>query len=114
MKYPNAVLFDFDGIIVNSEPLYEKVERKVLEAHDIYIDPDEWDQFKGISSKSFFILLSKKYGSKIHIPDIKTEMKKELLTIFKEELEYVVGFLELFSTIQNDFSIFSILMNEVH
>src|SRR4051812_30307299 len=40
--WPRAVLFDFDGVIVNSEPLHFYAFNEVLKAHHIDLSEDEY------------------------------------------------------------------------
>jgi beta-phosphoglucomutase len=49
-----AIIFDFDGVIVDSEPLHAEAKRRVL--HDFGIDFDEiiLADFKGRTDKAFF------------------------------------------------------------
>jgi beta-phosphoglucomutase len=42
MSWPAAVLFDFDGVIVNSEPLHLQAFVKTLEAEKIELTPEEY------------------------------------------------------------------------
>ncbi|HWE01645.1 MAG TPA: HAD family phosphatase [Tepidisphaeraceae bacterium] len=41
-EWPAAVLFDFDGVLVNSEPLHFQAFREVLAAEHIALDEDEY------------------------------------------------------------------------
>src|SRR5580658_2214824 len=40
--WPAAVLFDFDGVLVNSEPLHYQAFREVLAAEHLELDEDEY------------------------------------------------------------------------
>src|SRR5918992_5831288 len=40
--WPRAVLFDFDGVIVNSEPLHFYATHEVLKAEHVEITEDEY------------------------------------------------------------------------
>ena len=41
-EWPAAVLFDFDGVLVNSEPLHFQAFREVLATEHIDLDEDEY------------------------------------------------------------------------
>ena len=41
-EWPAAVLFDFDGVLVNSEPLHFQAFREVLAAEHIDLSEDEY------------------------------------------------------------------------
>ena len=42
MRWPHAVLFDFDGVIVNSEPLHFLAFHQVLAAEKIELSEEEY------------------------------------------------------------------------
>ncbi len=51
-RWPRAVLFDFDGVIVNSEPLHFRAFRDVLAAEKIQLDEREyWDELIGFDDR---------------------------------------------------------------
>lgn len=54
-KWPAAVLFDFDGVLVNSEPLHFQAFREVLAAEHIQLTEDEYfGQLIGFDDKGAF------------------------------------------------------------
>lgn len=94
MNSPMAVLFDFDGVIVNSEPLYEKVEREQFARLNIYPTETEWAMFKGISSAAFFGYVKEHYLPDTDIEALNREWQHNLLDEFQRSLDYVDGFRE--------------------
>src|SRR4051812_42598850 len=51
-RWPRAVLFDFDGVIVNSEPLHFQAFREVLAGEGIDLTEDEYyDELLGFDDK---------------------------------------------------------------
>ncbi len=71
-----AVIFDMDGVIVNSEPLHQECEREIFQDLDIVLSQEEHDRFLGVSG---------------------SDMWKQIIAKFdlKESVEYLVD-------IQND------------
>lgn len=56
-----AVIFDFDGVIVDTEPLHYKTFQKVLEPLDITFSWDEYvDVFMGFDDRDAFIEIFKR------------------------------------------------------
>ena len=53
--WPEAVLFDFDGVLVNSEPLHFQAFRDVLALHGIDLSEEEYyGQLIGFDDKGAF------------------------------------------------------------
>ncbi len=64
MKYKiNALIFDMDGVIVNSEPIHEKAEMEVCREFGMEVPKSEWDGFRGKKLEDIFSYASKNYGT---------------------------------------------------
>ena len=64
--WPAAVLFDFDGVIVNSEPLHLEVFQAVLAKEQIEITHEEYYQeLIGFDDKGAFKHVFKKHGREL-------------------------------------------------
>jgi beta-phosphoglucomutase len=62
-KWPAAVLFDFDGVIVNSEPLHLQAFVEVLKAEHIDLDEEEYYRdMIGFDDKGAFKYIFEKRG----------------------------------------------------
>ncbi|MBE9511248.1 MAG: HAD family phosphatase [Bacteroidetes bacterium] len=44
-----VVIFDMDGVIINSEPLHQECEREMFSEMDIFLTQEEHDRFLGVS-----------------------------------------------------------------
>src|SRR4029079_15343786 len=65
-SWPGAVLFDFDGVIVNSEPLHFWAFHEVLKAERIEITEAEYYQeLIGFDDKGAFKQIFKKHGREL-------------------------------------------------
>lgn len=49
-----AVIFDMDGVIVNSEPLHQECEREIFQDLDIVLSQEEHDRFLGVSGSDMW------------------------------------------------------------
>lgn len=62
-RWPRAVLFDFDGVLVNSEPLHLRAFQEVLAAEKIDLTEDEYyDELIGFDDKGALKYLFQKRG----------------------------------------------------
>jgi HAD superfamily hydrolase (TIGR01509 family) len=100
MKNIRAIVFDFDGVVVDSEPLYEKAENKLFAKYQISPGKEIWKRIKGLSEKSFLILLRDEYGIEVSIEELQVYSRQYLHEVFARNLKYVPGFLDFFEKIK--------------
>ena len=75
-----AIIFDMDGVLVDSEPLYFKANVLSLKTHGIDLTKDDYLEFgvaRGI--KNLYLKLSEKYGVELD-HDLVNELKRKYLT----------------------------------
>ena len=64
-----AIIFDCDGVLVNSEEILQGVELALLGEHGLDYDLEEYSRrFLGVSNKTFFAELNKDSMNKLGIP----------------------------------------------
>ncbi len=57
-----AVLFDMDGVIIDSEPIHYELSKLYFNELGLDIDDEEYYTFVGIGDKEIFFRLKEKYG----------------------------------------------------
>ena len=57
-----AVLFDLDGVTINTEPLYTLAEFRLFGEYGITIPKEDLHIFRGCSEKTFYDLSMARYG----------------------------------------------------
>jgi HAD superfamily hydrolase (TIGR01509 family) len=62
-KNIKALIFDMDGVIVDSEPIHEKAEMEVCREFGMEVSKREWDNFRGKKLEDIFSYASQKYGN---------------------------------------------------
>jgi beta-phosphoglucomutase family hydrolase len=55
-------IFDMDGVIVDTEPLYIKMNKDFLKQYNVQISDEEYNQFIGISATKMWDFLKEKYS----------------------------------------------------
>ncbi len=60
--FNSAVIFDMDGVIIDTEPLYTKAEIRLFGEYGVEIPEEDWSLFRGCSEQTFFDLSMKRYG----------------------------------------------------
>lgn len=90
-----AILFDMDGVLVDSEPLHFEAHRRALEKHGINITEEDYIQ-NGVSGgqRSFYEVMQIKYHKTVDVGEIKKE-KKEIYGNLIGEIELFDGVKEI-------------------
>ena len=58
MNPMSAIIFDMDGVIVDSEPIHQRVERALFEELRLPVSPVEHDSYMGTSSPDMFAAIA--------------------------------------------------------
>ncbi|HEX3035477.1 MAG TPA: HAD family phosphatase [Thermodesulfobacteriota bacterium] len=90
-----AVIFDMDGVMIDSEPLWEKTERILMAQRNIDYNPIYRDKIVGLNQNDSAKLLRETFNLPKTIEEIITERIDILLTLYEKELELVKGLTDL-------------------
>ena len=106
MKSANsAVIFDMDGVILDTEPLYTRAEIRLFGEYGVTIPKEDWSLFRGYAEQDFFDLSMKKY--KI-TEDKNVFMEKGRAYVrdeFKKSLAFMPGFHGLHKMVKQHYHI---------
>jgi len=98
-----AIVFDFDGVVVDSEPLYENAEARLFAEYGVTIPESDWRLLKGLSDRDFFTLCKERYGIREEVSILQKEGKRLLEEEFHHNLHYIDGFEDFLREIQPSF-----------
>ncbi|HRZ34037.1 MAG TPA: HAD family phosphatase [Candidatus Moranbacteria bacterium] len=102
MKNIKALIFDMDGVIVNSEPIHEKAEMEVCREFGMEVLKSEWDNFRGKKLEDIFSYASQKYGNGNEPIEKMIERKIELyLSYALRDMQLVEGVYEFLEKLRN-------------
>ena len=96
-----AVIFDMDGVMIDSEPLWEKTERILLARRDIEYTADYRDQIVGLNQNDSGKLLVETFKLEEKVEDIISERVEILFGIYVEELEVVEELIPLLNQLRD-------------
>lgn len=89
-----AIIFDMDGVIVDSEPIHIKAERLICKKYGIKAPFSDWDKFRGWTSIDIFTYLAKNYGAPALDPGrLSAEKTEAYLGLVRKGLKLIPGFL---------------------
>lgn len=95
-----AVIFDLDGVIVDSEPMHLEVDRNMIESNGIHISDEELKKYIGISNVKLWTDLIKKYKVNHTVGELVNQQKVNKIKAFRENnLKPVPGVIELIDSI---------------
>jgi len=57
-----AIIFDMDGVLVDSEPIHQKVELEICREFGIDVPSEAWDDFHGQKLREIYEHVIQKYG----------------------------------------------------
>ena len=90
-----ALLFDMDGVTIDSEKLYSKTEPHILSKYGIQFGSEDWKLIKGCTEKQFYDHVYSKFNPSINRNDLMSESKVFLKKVFSKELSFMFGFKEI-------------------
>ncbi len=91
-----------DGVMIDSEPLWEKTERALLARRGIDYEPEYRDQIVGLNQNDSGKLLVETFKLKESVEEIISERVEILTALYEKELELMPGLLPLLSELRRD------------
>ena len=90
-----AVLFDMDGVIIDSEPLWSEAEKRLLARRSLSYSPSLKAAMMGRDAKGAVSLLIEHYSLADSLEELIGERNHLIAQLFKENLKTIPGALEL-------------------
>lgn len=66
LRAARAIIFDMDGVVVDSEPLHEAAQEEVFAANGLPVPRSEHASFKGRTENDVFTMILQQYGTEQH------------------------------------------------
>ncbi|NLV36995.1 MAG: HAD family phosphatase [Clostridiaceae bacterium] len=91
-----AVIFDMDGVIVDSEPIHFESDRMTMKHYGKYITDEELSRYVGVSNPDMWAELREKYQLEATVEELlETQFSYKKLLIGDRKLEPIDGIREL-------------------
>lgn len=88
-----AIIFDMDGVIVDSEPVHFKVERELLEELGGSITDEEHEEFVGTTDYHMWSTFKEKFNLQASVEEMMDKKRSRFIENI-EEIELIPNFLE--------------------
>jgi HAD superfamily hydrolase (TIGR01509 family) len=96
-----TIFFDFDGVVIDSEPVHAKAKKLVLERYNIPYPATLFDEYKGRTDKVFFDFISKELDPLNRPAEILYDSKRIIFEDIIKELTLVDGFLSFYQKVKD-------------
>jgi len=100
-----AILFDLDGVVIDSEPLYQLGEERLFGEYGIEIPEEDWKIFRGSTEEKFYKMARERYKIQEDHDILRQKGRAYVLEEFNRSLDFMSGFKNLSERIKNDYRI---------
>lgn len=98
-----ALLFDMDGVVIDSEPIHEEAQRIIFREYGLAVPEALYPSFKGMTEQKVFEQIVSEYGSSHHDPATLVLAKEETYRRLLVDLQLVPGVLDFLELVQSRF-----------
>ena len=86
-----AVVFDLDGVLIDSEPVWERVRREVVAARGWHWNPDTQDRLMGMSTGEWSAYLSSELGVRLSPAEVANVVIAAMAARYRSHLPLLPG-----------------------
>jgi HAD superfamily hydrolase (TIGR01509 family) len=91
-----AIIWDMDGVIIDSETHYQRLEKEFLGRLGIFADTAVLASYMGTPFSQYFPILAEKYGSNKSLDEAAVEYQSFIEELYKDHVELMPGIEEVF------------------
>jgi len=95
-----AIIFDMDGVVIDTEPLYTKAEIRLFGEYGVEIPEKDWLLFRGCAEEDFFNLSMQRYQISEDKEVFMAKGREYVRDEFRKGLIFMAGFHDLIERIQ--------------
>ena len=105
MNTCKLILFDLDGVTIDTESLYAKGEIKLFKEYGITIPQEDWKLFRGCTEEKFYDLSMNRYGITEDRSIFQNKGRACVREEFEKDLDFMPGFKALINRLNGQYSI---------
>ncbi|MCD6181864.1 MAG: HAD family phosphatase [Candidatus Cloacimonetes bacterium] len=84
-----AVIFDMDGVLLDSEPLYYDIQQELFRSLGFEVSEEEYGHFIGLTMESMWQKLKETHGLKQSVPQLIKQNNKAILKAFRHRDHFI-------------------------
>lgn len=97
---PQAVIFDMDGLLVDSEPVWAVAESAMMQARGIQTDPEVQRSLVGLRMRDFLGGMCRAYGMTTSIDELAADITGRMIDMIPERVVPRPGAVELLAYLE--------------
>lgn len=101
MRKVSAVVFDMDGVLIDSEPLWRKAEIKVLGNYGILLTEDDCKRLMGLRTDEVVKQILKDFDADYSVEKITREVLDAVCVLIMEDGKTVDGMFDIVKTLSD-------------
>ena len=105
MNTCKLILFDLDGVTIDTEPLYAKGEIKLFNEYGVTIPQEDWKLFRGCTEEKFYDLSMNRYGIAEDRLVFQNKGRLYIREEFEKNLAFMAGFKALIHRLNGKYPI---------
>ncbi|MBC8375243.1 MAG: HAD family phosphatase [FCB group bacterium] len=95
-----AILFDFDGVVVQSEDVYDRATKKLGEKYGVQIPAPFYEANRGIAESLFYERFKTEFELEVDMMSLQANGKRLLWAEFSSSVHYTPGFQQFYTNIR--------------
>ncbi len=98
-----AVVFDMDGVVVDSEPLYQRAQVRLFAEFGVTIPEDDWKLFRGMTEEAYYEFIGRRYDLNRQLGPLRRRGREYVRQLFDADLKLMAGFTRLHRLIKGHY-----------
>ena len=98
-----AVVFDMDGVVVDSEPLYQQAQVRLFAEIGVTIPEEDWKLFRGMTENNYYEFVGRRYNLSGQLGQLRRRGRQYVQELFEAQLQFMAGFISLQRLLQGHY-----------